>query len=153
MADGKANIIEELERLRDLTSSDFVALAPFIENTARMRWKYVVGNSNDRFQQMVIKIGQGLAGAALRLGRWVKIDDTHSRVVQERRECPVMLAEQLQSAVVFPLITPPNSKLRGLLFIGKRMKPRYEENEISAAQEVLEMLVLCMEENTEKTAK
>ncbi|CAN7623251.1 MULTISPECIES: GAF domain-containing protein [unclassified Paenibacillus] len=130
----------ELERLRSLTSCDFVAIAPLQEHVGRDRWQYVIGNSNDRYQQMRIKKGQGLAGSALRLGRWVKLDDTHPKHQQERLHCPLMLAEQLQAAAVFPLVPNASSQIKGLLFIGKREQTRFEHGELLAVQDTLDTL-------------
>lgn len=147
MAAGQVNIMDVLTRLRDMTSSDFVALAPFVDQPARRRWMYILGNKNDRCQQMVIKMGEGLAGVALRLGRWVKLDAANPRAVEERRECPVMLAEQLQTAAAFPLIMGPSTStgMKGLLFIGRRTDQSYEENDIKAILDNLERLVTYIE--------
>lgn len=134
MAIDDATMLEKLEQLRSLTSCDFMALAPLHEHAGRNRWKYVIGNSNDRYQQMVIKKGQGLAGSVLRLGRWVKLDDTHPKRHQERLNCPLMLAEQLQTAAVFPLVPNASSLIKGLLFIGKREQTRFEHDELLAVQ-------------------
>lgn len=153
MATGQVNIMDDLAQLRELTSSDFIALAPFVDQPAHRRWIYIVGNRSDRCQQMVIKMGQGLAGTALRLGRWVKLDVTNPRVVQERRECPVMLAEQLQTAAVFPLMNRHSSVMKGLLFIGRRSDHRYEEKDIKAILESLERLVICMDGPLKETSK
>ncbi|KRF08135.1 hypothetical protein ASG89_17065 [Paenibacillus sp. Soil766] len=134
MAIDDATILEKLERLRSLTSCDFIALALLQEHAGCNRWQYVIGNSNDRYQQMVIKKDQGLAGSVLRLGRWVKLDDTHPKRHQERLHCPLMLAEQLQTAAVFPLMPIVSSQIRGLLFIGKREQTSFEHDELLAVQ-------------------
>ncbi|NOU64605.1 GAF domain-containing protein [Paenibacillus sp. LMG 31461] len=140
MAIDDTTLLTELERLRSLTSCDFVAIAPLQEHTGRNRWQYVIGNSNDRYQQMVIKKGQGLAGTALRLGRWVKLDGSHPNRQQERLHCPLMLAEQLQAAAVFPLVPNASSQIKGLLFIGKREQTRFEHGELLAVQDTLNTL-------------
>ncbi|OAS22081.1 GAF domain-containing protein [Paenibacillus oryzisoli] len=134
MATDDATLVVKLEQLRRLTSCDFMALAPLAEHASRNRWKYVIGNSNNRYQQMVIQKGQGLAGSVLRLGRWVKLDDTHPKHEQERLHCPLMLAEQLQAAAVFPLVPIASSQIKGLLFIGKREHRRFEHDELLAVQ-------------------
>jgi nitrogen regulatory protein A len=140
MAIDVTTLLTELERLRSLTSCDFVAIAPLQDHTGRNRWQYVIGNSNDRYQQMVIKKGQGLAGTALRLGRGVRLDDTHPKRQQERLHCPLMLAEQLQAAAVFPLVPNASSQIKGLLFIGKREQTRFEHGELLAVQDTLDTL-------------
>ncbi|MFD0698178.1 hypothetical protein ACFQZT_29310 [Paenibacillus sp. GCM10027628] len=156
MSDGDANIIVELANLRSLTSSDFIALAPLNDSDQRIRWKYALGSRNERYKQMIIKSGQGLAGSALRLGRWVKLDDTHPDADQVRLHCPVMLAEQLQTAAVFPILTDSNNPLsfiNGLLFIGKRKHPRYVQEEILAVQENLQTLTWYLKVNTGEISK
>ena len=153
VANGEENMVVELEFLRRKTSSDFIALAPLQDHTGRSCWKYVLGNSNDRYQQMRIKIGVGLAGSALRLGRWVKLDDTHPKISQERLNCPLMIAEQLQTSVVFPLVTNSSPQIKGLLFIGKRDQTRFEPYELLAVHDKISSLASYLEEMKEETAK
>ncbi|TXK76611.1 GAF domain-containing protein [Paenibacillus sp. N3.4] len=153
MAFGDANLIAELELLRSLTSSDFIALAHLQGNMGRGGWDYVLGNSNDRYQQMVIKSGNGLAGHALRLGRWVKLDDTHPKSSQERLHCPLMLAEQLKTAAVFPLVTTSSPVILGLLYMGKREQTRFEPNEWLAAHDNLYTLASILVEIKKESVK
>ena len=156
MAEVDATILVELERLRRLTSSDFIALAPFNEHAGRVRWKYALGSRNERYQQMVIKSGQGLAGSVLRHGRWVKLDVSYPHAEQARRDCPVMLSEQLKSAAAFPIKNDsdnPHSTIKGLLFIGKRTQHRYEQDEFLAVQESLPALAGYLKENAGGAAK
>jgi nitrogen regulatory protein A len=153
MAKGDLALLEAMRLLLDLTSSDFIALAPFIDKAVPLRWKYALGNSNGRYQHMVIKTGQGLAGAALRLGRWVKLDGNHPRFDLQKSECPVMLAEQLRAAAVFPLIQAPNAGISGLLFIGRRTGNGYEEGEIRTIEKALGMLLSYLEEKNQAPAK
>lgn len=153
MAIGDVSILKELQHVQSLTSSDFIALAPLQDHAGRNFWKYVLGNSNDRYQQMVIKTGVGLAGSVLRLGRWVKLDDTHPKFSQERLHSPLMLAEQLQTAAVFPLMSNSSSQIKGLLFIGKRKQTRFEHDELLAVHDKIETFASYLDENIEKTAK
>ncbi|WP_171684819.1 GAF domain-containing protein [Paenibacillus planticolens] len=147
MASREVNILVELELLRSLTSSDFIALAPPPDDRGRSYWKYVLGNGNDKYRQMVIKkVSLGLAGAVLRLGRWVKLDETNPRINQERLHCPVMLAERLQSAAAFPLVTGSSHRILGLLYIGKREQTRFEASEIEAVQDRIHTLTSFIEE-------
>nr|WP_275691007.1 GAF domain-containing protein [Paenibacillus aceris] len=141
--------------MRNLTSSDFIALAPLPDDTGRSYWKYAVGNRNDRYQQMVIKkvgLGLGLAGAVLRLGRWAKLDDTNPRINQERLHCPVMLAERLQSAVAFPLVASSSQRIIGLLYIGKREQTGFDASEIEAVLERIHTVASFIEDIIKETA-
>ncbi|GGA09362.1 hypothetical protein GCM10008018_63770 [Paenibacillus marchantiophytorum] len=153
MAIREVNIGVELELLRSLTSSDFIALAPLPDDTGRSYWKYAVGNRNDRYQQMVIKkVGLGLAAAVLRLGRWVKLDDANPRLHQERLQCPVMLAERLLSAAAFPVVTSSSHRMLGLLYIGKREQSRFEPGEIQAVQGRIHTVASYIEDILNETA-
>lgn len=141
MAVDEATMLAVLERLRSLTSCDFMALALLQEHAGRNRWQYVIGNSNNRYQHMVIRKGQGLAGSSLRLGRWVKLDNSHPKYHKERLDSPLMLAENLQAAAVFPLRPVASSQIKGLLFIGKRDQTRWEDDELLAIQYNIDTLV------------
>ncbi|NEW04855.1 GAF domain-containing protein [Paenibacillus sp. SYP-B3998] len=128
MTDAGKELKEELERLRGLTSSDFIALAPFHEQDQRFRWTYVTGNRNDRNQHMTIKVGQGLSGSVLRFGRWVKVDDTNPDAERARLECPLMLAEHLRAAAAFPIYV--ETVVKGILYIGKRSHTTFQQEEV-----------------------
>ncbi|MEC0228488.1 GAF domain-containing protein [Paenibacillus alba] len=153
MAIGDTSLKVELALLQSLTSSDFMALASLQGHSGRGGWDYVWGNRNDRYQHMVIRAGHGLAGTALRLGRWVKIDGAGAENSQERLHCPMMLAEHLQSAAVFPLMTTANRQIVGLIYLGKRKQSNFEVNELLAAQEKIATLASLLEGIIQETAK
>ncbi|MNQ90320.1 hypothetical protein D3C85_1056560 [compost metagenome] len=153
MAIGNLELKVEMELLRSLTSCDFIAVAPLQDNKASNGWIYALGNENERFQHMTIKIGVGLAGAALRYGREVKLDDTHPRMSQERLNCPVMLAEHLQTAAVFPIRDHDSPLIKGLLYIGKRQQARFDPDELLAVQDKINRIASLLEDIKEEIAK
>ncbi|MEW9701462.1 GAF domain-containing protein [Paenibacillus sp. SI8] len=135
MTDAGIQLMQALEGLRALTSSDFAALARLHDPQQRFRWTYVTGNQNDRNKHMTIKVGQGLSGSVLRFGRWAKLDDGSSDRDWARLECPLMLAEQLKTAAAFPIYL--ESAITGILFLGKRTQSVYQPDEIDHAQEAI----------------
>ncbi|UJF33844.1 GAF domain-containing protein [Paenibacillus hexagrammi] len=153
MANNQAELTDYLDQLRRLSSSDFAALASFIDPLSPKRWNYAWGNTNERYLQMMIKPGQGLGGTALRTCRWVKLDDTTSNAAKARGECPLMLAERLQAAAAFPIKEEGSLEILGLLYIGKRNHSRYEDNETKPIQENIGKLLRYMQEDIKKIAK
>ncbi|TXK74125.1 GAF domain-containing protein [Paenibacillus sp. N3.4] len=158
MEEDEAQILEELEFIRSLTSSDFVALAAITEtrhmaDCGRPSWTHALGSLNNRYQHMIIKTGQGLAGLVLRLGRWVELDAAKTYENQSGGDCPIILAEQLRAAAVFPLVTRQTSTIIGLLYIGKRKTDRYEQEELRLVKESLQPLATLMEKRTADKVK
>lgn len=135
----EASILHVLERLRSLTSSDFIAWAPVTGQLKSIRWKYALGSRNDRIQHMRIKKGYGLAGAAVKLERMITLDDTHSDADWLRQHCPVMLAEHLHTAAAIPV--KHSAVLTGLLYIGKRTPPGYREEELNEVSSMLHSMM------------
>ncbi|MNI18051.1 hypothetical protein D3C73_714450 [compost metagenome] len=144
------NIEREMEGLLYLTSSDFIAIAQ-MNSTARLRWNYVMGNENNRYEQMAIRIGLGLAGAVWRFGRAVHLDDSYSEADHARLNCPLMLAEHLKSASAYPIMV--NSLIKGVLYIGKRSSSPYMQDDLLIVAQKLPRIVTFIEENIVDMAK
>jgi nitrogen regulatory protein A len=85
MREKVTSIMQELERIRSLTFSDVVALARLENGGPRMRWISNCGHRNERYTQMIVKPGLGVAGMAVRFGRPFKLDNTvsHAEYITE----------------------------------------------------------------------
>ncbi|MEK8129180.1 GAF domain-containing protein [Paenibacillus filicis] len=127
---------EELQRLQELTFSDMAALAWISDGSGEQGtgpyvWASLLGSRSERVQRMSFRRGSpGLAGTALRLGRYVTAEPQGIR--DFARECPVMLAEKLQTALALPV----NGKetAAGVLLLGSRSGRLYGPEEIRHAQ-------------------
>lgn len=118
----------ELNRLRMLTSSDFSALALVDRHTNRIRWHYASGNGNERYKHIALRTGQGLEGMAVRLGRPVAVDASTPELERIRGQYPIMLAENLLSALAVPLSV--NGAIGGVMLIGDRTERIYKPNDM-----------------------
>lgn len=147
-------LMEALQRLLRDTSSDFAALAPMETAKPRIQWAMACGNRNERYAHMVVKTGQGLAGEALRHGRWVKLDESDGDEASKRLRCPLMLAEQLLAAAVFPI---PGSKESaqplGLVYVGRRQSGRYSPSDMAAIEEKVRELACILKEYPQHISK
>jgi nitrogen regulatory protein A len=123
--------VEIEQKLHDLctnTSSDFSAYANVDQETHTIRWEYAYGFTNNRFKNMVIRPGKGLSGSVVRFGITMILDiDTPNRQ-QTRLQYPIMLAENLVSAVAVPVHV--NGKVAGVLLIGSRTEVKYTTEQI-----------------------
>lgn len=136
-------IEEQLDSLRNITCSDFSALACFDHRKNRIQWKYVSGNLNNRYKQMVKRLGHGLSGLVVRFGRHIIIDGTDPAIHRKRLEYPIMLSENLHSALAVPVTLKGN--IRGVLLIGSRTIRVYTEKEMkltyNASKEIALLLI------------
>lgn len=144
MGNERMHMKDELESLRDLTSSDFSALAWIESNERHIRWIYASGNLNERYKQIVLKLGRGLSGAVIRLGRSVVLDETIPDTNRIRNECPIMLAEHLQSAIAVPVTMA--AKTCGVLLVGSRSVRVYSSKEINAVENAAKRISLLMQQ-------
>jgi nitrogen regulatory protein A len=125
---------KQLNQLRSLTDSDFSAFATISKNDQLISWKYASGNRNERYKHMQGKPGKGLAGLAVRADRVMILDVSNPDYARKRLEYPIMLAENLQSAVAVPV--KDNEITCGVLLTGSRTLRKYSQDEVKMIQEI-----------------
>lgn len=124
----EAEFNTNLTSLRLDTSSDLAAIA-YVDHTKRqIHWKYISGNRNKKYKMMKTKPGSDLSGLVVRSGDLIMVDESTSDLTQKRKEFPIMLAEDLYSAMATPIII--EEKIMAVLLIGSRMKRTYTKNEV-----------------------
>lgn len=117
-----------LEAVAGEIGIDIAAFASFAEPNRRARWIGVFGASSSRMARMEVKPGVGAAGMAVRLG--VPLEASAEKNAHMLSECPVMLAERLNSALAVPFPAKPGSSESGVLLLGRRERQPFSEREI-----------------------
>lgn len=141
MLDEDLQLITQLELLIMLNSSDLSAIA-LIDQNNRIRWRYMSGNMNDRYRNMVAKPGFGIAGHIFRFGRTVIVDQKHSSAEQIRGQFPIMLSEQLLAAIAIPLHN--DNRIFGVLLIGDRHERLYTKEDVHHVEQARERILAIM---------
>lgn len=111
----------ELEVLRLRFGFDFAGLALPTEDHAGMKikWRYVSGNLNNRYQRIVLRNGRGIAGTVMKTGKPMTIADTNQEEIQQSLfNFPILLSEQLTALIAIPLWH--NHRVKGVLLFGQR---------------------------------
>jgi nitrogen regulatory protein A len=98
-------IIEKCNQLSKELGCDFVGLAIYNKIGKDLCWRYVVGNRNDKFERIVVRYGKGMAGQVIRTARPMVITSFPNDITGKPTEYPIMLAEQLISAVALPVFS------------------------------------------------
>ncbi len=130
----QVDIEQKLHDLCTNTSSDFSAIAHVDQGNQTIRWEYAHGFTNNRYKNMVIRSGKGLSGSVVRFGTTMILDiDTPDRQ-RTRLQYPIMLAENLVSAVAVPIHV--NGKVDGVLLIGSRTEVKYTTEQIEFLKKV-----------------
>ncbi|WP_054955326.1 GAF domain-containing protein [Paenibacillus dakarensis] len=119
---GEAGWEDYLTELRQLTESDFCAVAEYDSSARQIQWKAASGNTNEKYRYIVNRTGKGISGEVIRIGRIVQrtcISD------EERRSTDsIMLAERLVIAAAAP-IHKGDIGIEGVLLIGRRNEAKY----------------------------
>lgn len=123
-----------LEDLRVKTGADFSAFACEEPGEGVIRWKYAVGNRNERFRRIVLRPGKGIAGKVLLSGRLMLLENYEPKQHDDPREYPILYAEELKSALGVPVII--EDKVKGVVLIGYRRACLIEEKVVSLAKQV-----------------
>ncbi|MBC1373164.1 GAF domain-containing protein [Listeria booriae] len=101
------DIASELIDIRLQLGLDFVGIATAIAtgNQKEIRWKYVAGNRNNRYQKIVLQVGKGIAGIVWRTGRPIIAEDLKTERQAPIQEYPIALTENLASIIAVPILS------------------------------------------------
>jgi nitrogen regulatory protein A len=127
-------ISKYLEDLRLRTNADFSAFACQEPDEAVIRWKYAVGNKNERFRRIVLRSGKGIAGKVLMSGRPMLLENYEPRQHDDPQEYPILYAEELRSALGVPVLMA--GRVKGVLLIGYRNPCIIEEGVVELTKQV-----------------
>lgn len=142
-------IREELNQFRDRIYVDLTALA-FMSKSGggKLHWYYASGSRSNRYSLISFKVGHGIAGMAVRLGRTVTVSALLPGSIRLRQECALMLAEQLHSAVAIPFSSTGNLP-NGVLLLGNRDVRTFTDSDLAQATQVAQRLgQLCAHTQT-----
>lgn len=140
---------EELNQFRDRIYVDLTALA-FMSKSGggKLHWYYASGSRSNRYRLISFKVGHGIAGMAVRLGRTVTVSALLPGSIRLRQECALMLAEQLHSAVAIPFSSTGNLP-NGVLLLGNRDVRTFTDSDLAQATQVAQRLgQLCAHTHT-----
>ncbi|GAA0324763.1 GAF domain-containing protein [Bacillus carboniphilus] len=115
-----------METMKEL-SSDFVALATYNNEGKDIRWKFAAGNRNEKYKQITVRYGKGIAGQVMRSGSPMVIQSFPEDINGKATDYPIMLAEQLVSCIAVPVQF--NDKIWGVLLAGHRIEKGFTEED------------------------
>lgn len=131
-----------LEELRLQTGADFSAFACQEADEAVIRWKYAVGNRNERFRRIVLRLGKGIAGKVLLSGRLMLLENYEPKQHDDPREYPILYAEELKSALGVPVVI--QDRVKGVVLIGYRSACVIEEKVVAVAKQAAEQVAILL---------
>lgn len=115
------NLQDNLDQLRIKDGYDFGAIALYecSLRSSPIKWKYVSGNTNDRYKLIILRKGRGLAGTVMKTGKRMVIADVDTALTQaEKIAFPIILNESLTAVVAVPLWL--DTQMYGVLLLGQR---------------------------------
>ncbi|GGI40947.1 nitrate respiration regulation accessory nitrate sensor NreA [Mammaliicoccus stepanovicii] len=115
------NFQKQLDLIRETYDIDFVGLAmPTVENELYMiKWRYVSGNLNQRYKNIILRNGRGIAGIVIKSGKQIVIDQIkESSYDNQIFNYPIIQSEQLTSLIALPLWL--DNRVSGVLMLGQR---------------------------------
>lgn len=116
-------LMEEMDRLRADLGCDLCALGVMEGEERSLRWMMASGNGNERFRAIAERVGAGIAGSVMKIGRPMSLQWTDLLAERRIHEYPIMLAESLRSAYAVPLVAGPN--VEAVLLAGARHRRIY----------------------------
>ncbi|MBC6309659.1 GAF domain-containing protein [Listeria sp. FSL L7-1582] len=101
------DIASELIDIRLQFGLDFVGIATAIaaDGQKEIRWKYVAGNRNNRYQKIVLQVGKGIAGIVWRTARIMISENLNQDRDAPLQEYPIALTENLASIIAVPIMS------------------------------------------------
>lgn len=135
----KENIRNLLKDLVDEFSSDFVALALYDSMNQEFRWRLAIGSLNNRYEGIVVRRGKGVCGNVLKTKREVLISAFPEEIEDDPLNYPIMVVENLKSAMAIPLFFDAQSL--GVLLVGQRVNRIYKEDEVHRLKEQSNVII------------
>ena len=143
----KSEYITVLTSLRKEITSDFSALAFFDPRKRQIFWAYASGNENERYKKMFKKPGVGLTGNVIRIGETIVLDMNVPDLHRLRQDSPIMLTENLQSAVAAPVFV--DNVIVAVLLVGSRTLRSYTQDDVFIIKEhTKKITALIKKQNT-----
>ncbi len=137
-------LMEQLDRLRADLDCDFCALGELEGEERALRWVLASGNANERFRSIAERVGVGIAGSVMKVGRPMSLQWADLLAVRRIHEYPIMLAESLRSAYAVPIVAGAHAE--AVLLAGDRHRRIYRPEDRKLAVDAgAAMLRLLME--------
>lgn len=112
-----------IDQLRESLDVDFIGLAmpsDLILQTD-IHWRYVTGETNERYKKIELKKGKGVAGIVIKTGRdWMELDVASSSLQSHMFDFPIIRFEKLTNFLAVPLWK--YNQVAAVLLIGNRNK-------------------------------
>lgn len=137
----------KLQLLTRDVQADFAAIALYDPINLEFRWRLAVGSLNNRYTSIVVRSGRGIAGHTLKTAREMIINRFPEDVQDEALEYPILIVEELKSAVAIPMQL--QSQQMGVLLIGQRTYRNFDETVIQRMKITSEEILKAYSEERE----
>ena len=140
----EGKIMPIMDQLLADIGSHFVALGLLEGDSGELVWKLAAGNLSDRYKTIAGRVGKGLAGSVIKVGRGMSLHVSELIANRQLHEYPILLAEKLRSAFAVPIMS--GNKVQGVLLAGDRVKRIYRQEDkqtvTAMAERVAEILAV-----------
>lgn len=129
---------ELINKIYNTNDYDFVAIALQEDVSPHYtKWCYTVGNTNQKFRNIVLRRGFGIAGLVLKTGKPFLNNHLDDFVYSNTMYTPIAKVEALKSAVAVPLIDKDSMLTNGVLLVGYRSSKHFESSDIEKINQYL----------------
>ena len=127
----------ELEQLKSDLKLDFIAVALADENYRDIHWKMALGANTERYKKIMVRMGKGMAGKALKSKAPYIVTYFPEEVQDEMLEYPIFLIESIRSGMGVSVDSSrPEQKLSyGVLLVGQREERVFSPQEIERVEQ------------------
>lgn len=137
----------KLQLLSGDVQADFAAIALYDPINLEFRWRLAVGSLNNRYTSIVVRSGRGIAGHTLKTAREMIINRFPEDVQDEALEYPILIVEELKSAVAIPMQL--QSQQMGVLLIGQRTYRNFDDTIVQRMKIISEEILKAYSEERE----
>lgn len=129
----------QLQSLVSILNADFSAIAFYDPINLEFRWKLAIGSLNNRYTSIVVNSAKGICGRTLKTRRPFIITDFPEELHDEFIEFPILIIEELKSAVAVPLLF--QTQFIGVLLIGQRTYREFNPVEVKCIEDASEKIL------------
>lgn len=141
---------ETLARLKDEIGCDACALGLLAGAERELKWRLASGNGNERYLSIAERVGGGLSGSVVKVGRAMSLQLAELLAARRIHEYPILLAEGMRSAYAVPLVV--GRDVVGVLLAGDRRRRIYRAEERSVVAAAAERIAATLAGRPEENA-
>lgn len=131
-----------VQKARDLAGADVAGLSLVEESSGDLTWRLLVGGS-ERFRQIRLQPGEGIAGYVVQTARPLVVDDWARPAADRPATAPIVGLEGLRAVLAVPLQS--GGRAFGMLMVAHRRPTPFPDDQVALLASLADQAAVALE--------